>query len=316
MDVNFRPTTRTEDMYTYTPSTQIAGQTGCIGYLRADMDTDGNGFFSSWNDIRKHYKTDEFKEEFDKVINKLREDGGLLQNRKSMAKVCYSTPESKMGTVQNYYGFRVDTEKFSYLMRVTPDKGEYNLYCYCYRRDWLDDHMKQAERGIRFIDSSYNELFRIPDGGKIRVTSPDGIERVFACRYVDDYHLEVDTGTDNIFHICEFAEHMEDKGNTYVPLRDDLPSQCYSTLGSTDEIIVINKGDMGYYPTSIVATSKEHARSIVDEYNAKLGVTRAQEEAMRIGSMFGFNVPGADPRNYDGDGRPINNHKRNRGDAR
>jgi hypothetical protein len=24
-----------------------------IGYLRADMDTDGNGFFSSWNDWRK-----------------------------------------------------------------------------------------------------------------------------------------------------------------------------------------------------------------------------------------------------------------------
>lgn len=163
-----------------------------------------------------------------------------------MAKVCYSTPESKMGTVQNYYGFRVDTEKFSYLMRVTPDKGEYNLYCYCYRRDWLDDHMKQAERGIRFIDSSYNELFRIPDGGRIRVTSPDGIERVFPCRYIDDYHLELGGGTDNLFHICEFAERMEAMGNIYVPIRDDLPSQCYSTLGSTNEIIVINKGDMGY----------------------------------------------------------------------
>lgn len=27
---------------------------------------------------------------------------------------------------------------------------------------------------IRFIDSHYNELFRIPDGGQIMITTPDG----------------------------------------------------------------------------------------------------------------------------------------------
>ena len=32
-----------EDKYTFRQSSQISGQTGLIGYLRADMDTDGNG---------------------------------------------------------------------------------------------------------------------------------------------------------------------------------------------------------------------------------------------------------------------------------
>ena len=36
-----------EDKYTFHQSTQISMQTGLIGHLRADMDTDGNGFFSS-----------------------------------------------------------------------------------------------------------------------------------------------------------------------------------------------------------------------------------------------------------------------------
>lgn len=57
-----------EDKYTFRQSSQISSQTGLIGYLRADMDTDGNGFFSSWNDYRKDLKTDEFKQEFDEVI--------------------------------------------------------------------------------------------------------------------------------------------------------------------------------------------------------------------------------------------------------
>ena len=67
-----------EDKYTFRQSTQISMQTGLIGHLRADMDTDGNGFFSSWFDFREELKTDEFKAEFDDVINSLREEGDIL----------------------------------------------------------------------------------------------------------------------------------------------------------------------------------------------------------------------------------------------
>ena len=65
IEMTIRPTTRTEDMYTYTQSSQIQGQTGCIGHLRADMDSNGEGFFSTWDDHRGDLKTDQFKEEFD-----------------------------------------------------------------------------------------------------------------------------------------------------------------------------------------------------------------------------------------------------------
>ena len=150
-----------EDKYTFRQSTQISMQTGLIGHLRADMDTDGNGFFSSWFDFREELKTDEFKAEFDDVINSLREEGDILHNRRALAKYCYCTPQSRMQEEPGYYGVRVDTEKHAYLLRLNPDRGEYNLYCYCYRRDWLNQHLKDAEKGIRFIDSHYKELFRI-----------------------------------------------------------------------------------------------------------------------------------------------------------
>lgn len=79
-----------EDKYTFRQSTQISMQTGLIGHLRADMDTDGNGFFSSWFDFREELKTDEFKAEFDEVINSLREEGDILHNRRALAKYCYA----------------------------------------------------------------------------------------------------------------------------------------------------------------------------------------------------------------------------------
>jgi hypothetical protein len=37
----------------------------------ADMDSNGEGFFSSWDDFRKDLKTQEFKDELDAVINEL-----------------------------------------------------------------------------------------------------------------------------------------------------------------------------------------------------------------------------------------------------
>ena len=82
-----------------------------------------------------------------------------------------------------------------------------------------------------------------------------------------------------------------------------LPEFCYSILPSTGEIIIIKNGETGYFKTEIIATSKEEARFFVDEYNGILGITKAQEEAMKTGSMFGWNVPGADPDNYYEDGR-------------
>ena len=294
-----RAMTEVEDKYTFAQSPQIAGQTGLIGYLRADMDTDGNGFFSTWNDWRKDLKTDEFKQEFDEIINSLREEGDILHNRAALSKYCHSTPQARMNTDYEYYGVRVDTERYAYLLRINPNKGEYNLYCYCYRRDWLDDHIRQAKRGIRFIKPNYEEKFRIADGEKILITLANGDQTPRTCRYIDDYHFEVGGMP---YHICEFAEMVEANGDKIIPLRSDLPDCCYSVNKTTGEIIILKKGETGFYKTDISTTGREESRELADFQNSKLGVTKAQEAAMYWGSVYGFDTRGADPKQYDADG--------------
>ena len=141
---------------------------------------------------------------------------GLLQNRPAMSEYARRFPNSAFrGNYCTEYGFRVDTEKHAYLLRCNLTKGDYNFYCYCYVKEWLDKHISNAEKGIRFISSDYKELFRIPDGGKIRVTSAWGEKSEHTCRYIDEYHTEVGN---NLYHICEFAERMEKNGATYEPI--------------------------------------------------------------------------------------------------
>ena len=312
MDLDMRALTEKEDKYTFSNSMQISMQCGLIGHLRADMDSDGNGFFSSWEDYRKELKTDEFKDELDKVINSLREEGDILYNRKALAKYCYSSPQAKMNNEQDYYGVRVDTQKYAYLCRLNPNKGEYNLYCYCYIKDWLDKHIRSAEKGIRFITPEYKEKFRISDGEKIRITFSDGEVKDRVCRYIDDSHVEVG---DDLYHICEFAERMEQCGATFIPLRSDLPEVCYSILPSTGDVIIIKHSESGYYRCEYSTEDKAFNREFANDRNANLGVSKAQIEAMLAGSMYGWDVPAADPKSYDENGTLLRNTK-DRGDAR
>ncbi len=110
----------------------------------------------------------------------------------------------------------MDTEKHAYLSTLQPHKGRLQFYCYCFVKEWLDKHIQKAEQGIRFIDPNYKELFRIPDGGKIIITIIVGRKnREYSCRFIDECHTEVATIT--FFHICEFAERMQQNGATYEP---------------------------------------------------------------------------------------------------
>lgn len=218
MNFEMIPMKESERKYTFNQSHQIEMQTGLIGYLRADMDSDGKGFFSTWNEFNKSLKTDAFRKEFDDVINALRFDETyerILADRESMRKFCYKNPEIKYNDVRNFYGVRVNTDEFAYLLKLNPVQGDYNLYCYCFKKEWLDNHLKSAEKGIRFIDSHYKTLFYIEDGGKIRINFKNDKSEERYCRYIDQTHVEVGN---NLYHICEFAERMEANGNTYEPV--------------------------------------------------------------------------------------------------
>ena len=321
-NMTIRPLLAEEQKYTYAQSQQISMQTGSIGHLRGDFGSDGNSFFTSWFDEVASRISEAFKAELDEVINALRfqeQYGGLLKSRSSMQSYGRSQPDSAFaGSYTTEYGFRVDTDQFSYLLRCNPSRGDYNFYCWCFEKQWLDRHLEQTKKGIRFISPSYKELFRIPDGDKIRITEPDGMHRDCVCRYIDECHVEIGGSFDNLYHICQFAELMERNQNTVIPLRSSLPERCVSVLPSSGQLISIQQGESGYQPfhSETVLQTADEWKSYAEMLNERLGVTKAQEAAMLVGSMFGWEKPAADPKNYDENGQPLLPHRKDRGDAR
>ena len=78
------------------------------------------------------------------------------------------------------------------------------------------------DNDVRFIDPMYNELFRMPDGGVVKMTYPDGHQRSEVVEYLDDYHMRIGSA---VQHICEFAERMARSHATVEP--EPLTQQDY-----------------------------------------------------------------------------------------
>lgn len=81
----------------------------------------------------------------------------------------------------------------------------------------------EGTRQIRFIDSGYNTLFHVSDGGNIFFTSFDDRRRLFPCRYIDDYHMQVG---DETLHQLEFAEYAQRNGCVYAPEHPQKGDVC------------------------------------------------------------------------------------------
>lgn len=207
MEISLRTMTEEERNYSYRQSQQLAMQTGYIGSFTSD------GNKNTWDCFRKDLNTAEFQEEMQAMANIL--SAYIVRDPQSY---CDKRQDSEFTDhIGTAFGFRADTDKYAYLLRVDPQDSESPLKMFCHESKWLDRHIENAKQGIRFIDSNYKDLFRIKDGEKISLTiAYDGEKKEPVCRFIDPTYFEVGTGgRANLFHICQFAELMERNGNTY-----------------------------------------------------------------------------------------------------
>ncbi len=316
MELTIRAITPAERLYVCDQNKHIADQSGHTGRLWGHLNDTGIAYLKSLEIKRPTDKAPGFRAEFDTVLDMLRFDeryGHVLKDLTTMTSFCADHPQGQLANCVEY-AFRADTQNYSYLIRCIPQSDHDHVFIYHYHRDRLDRHMKQAEKGIRFVGLDGMEKFRIPDGERIRITTSGAGTRNNTARYVDDSHFLVVTDYDSyLYHIHEFAEWLERHNGTVIPLRSTLPDKCFG-ITEDKRIVTIVKGEMGHLSARIHAGVRTYEDAIAA--NEAMGVTKAQEAAMMFGCIYGWDKPGADPKNYDDQGQPIKPKHRDRGDAR
>ena len=154
----------------------------------------------------------------------------------------------------------------------------------CIRHDWYSAG----------DNSEYDHLLQDLAAGKPHLDTADivAIAEDIAAHSDLKRDWTIDTIANQIARACSV---------TFVPVPDatDLPELCYSILPSSGMLICIKRGEAGYYPSIWSTPAEWKNRELANLNNRKLDVTQAQRLAMEIGSMCGWDAPGADPKAHE-----------------
>jgi len=94
-------------------------------------------------------------------------------------------------------------------------------------------------------------------------------------------------------------------------MRNDLPETCFATLPGAGDLIILKRGETGYYRSDWETGDKAQNAEIASLHNQRRGINPAQVEAMVTGSMYGFHVPGANPQIYFDNAQHIRSYELN-----
>lgn len=87
-----------------------------------------------------------------------------------------------------------------------------------------------------------------------------------------------------------------------------LPEMCAKPHPYDGSVIIIRRGEMGYYPAPALlqyGSSGLPTAERIAAFNEAHGATPRHVAAMEAGSMFGWEIPAADVDAYTDDGKPL-----------
>ncbi len=105
---------------------------GCIGHMRGDFVRDilHNTWWPHYWDTQCNDAV--FKVDLKRVVDWLRVGFAPMKNLEIMDAFCAHYAQAAISGEQCTYGFRIETNRYRYMLRCIPVKGTYNVYLYCY----------------------------------------------------------------------------------------------------------------------------------------------------------------------------------------
>ena len=220
--------------------------------------------------------------------------------------------ENEPTELSNYEAIRyVDSINAALRREDLPAEAERGLMHYYGKNDEVDRKVRKVTFSAEVRDQKLWGVAECQVAGELTLEELAELKEYVSGQASDGFgegfeqrEISVPDGHEIHAHLWQWENwSIQTEQECFSPkLAEGLPELCFSVLPSTGELICIKRGESGYYPSDWSTADPEQNRELADENNERLGVTKAQEEAMKVGSMVGWGVPGADPAAYEQDG--------------
>ena len=190
-----------------------------------------------------------------------------------------------------------------------PEEGERGLMHWYDQTDGVADKVQSA---VFTAESRDGKLWGVAECrvvGKLSLLEMEALKDYLlgqasdgAGESLEQHEIKVENG-ELYVHLWDSGKDwtIETEAERFGPkIAKGLPPMCFSVLESTGELIGIERGESGYYTSELDTGDRTQNEAIADRENARMCVTPEQRMAMEIGSLCGWNVPGADPKTYAG----------------
>lgn len=189
-----------------------------------------------------------------------------------------------------------------------PEEADRGLMHWYHHMDSVNEKVRSAVFTVEARDGSLWGVAECRVVGTLSAEELDALKEYISGQASDGWGegfeqraIQLSRGSELYVHLwnSDSWSIQTEQERFHPELTNGLPELCFTTTPGTGSLVYIKQGVAGCFPAEGGTDDPVKNRQLADYFNRKRGISKAQEDAMMAGSMYGWDCIASDPKNNE-----------------